>query len=436
MFSSIASGGRWMLPPHLYFIAKKLQDVLDGKCKRLMIFMPPRHGKSELVSRYFPACAIRQKPECRVILTSYEASFAEHWGEQARDAWMTAGALTASSTALVKNRGNWWSTPEGGYMTTAGVGGPITGKGMDIGIIDDPVKNAEEAYSETRREAIWNWYQSTFLTRLEPHGAVVLMMTRWHDDDLAGRLLKKEGADWDVVRLPAIAEDGDPIGREVGAPLWPQRFGLDELKPYMAMSPRWWASLYQQRPLVGEGSIAKREWFPIIEAMPEGAKAQARAWDLAATAKKGADFLCGCKVVRAGGLFIIADMSRSQFDPSGVLQRIQTIAAQDGRGVHVGIEQEPGASGKMTVAHIGQLLAGHRVQALHPGGDKVFRAMPMLDQAKMGNIKLLRGAWNDAFLQEIDAFGTGSGHDDQGDTAAYGFNMVASPAYVGFSLPS
>lgn len=399
-----------------------------------MIFMPPRHGKSELVSRYFPAYCINENPDARVILTSYEASFAEYWGEQARDAWATFRIMTGRPTTLSKNRGNWWTTPQGGYMTTAGVGGPITGKGMDIGIIDDPIKNAEEAYSETRREAIWNWYQSTFMTRLEPHGAIVLMMTRWHDDDLAGRLLRKEPGQWEVVTLPALAEAGDALGREIGEPLWPQRFGVEELKPYREMSPRWWAAMYQQRPLVSEGAIAKREWFAIIDAMPTGNRQEARAWDLAATAKKNADFLCGSKVVRVGGLWVVADMSRSQFDPAGVLQRIQSVALQDGRGVSVGIEQEPGASGKMTVAHIAQLLAGHRVQALQPSGDKVFRALPMLDQAKIGNVKLLRGAWNDTFLQEVECFGTGVGHDDQVDTTAYGFNMVAAPAYVGMSL--
>lgn len=434
LFARIVSGGKWTRSAHLDYVSNALNDVAEGRCKRLMIFMPPRHGKSELVSRYFPAYVLRQYPRKRVILTSYEASFAEHWGEQARDIWIRAGAIDGKSCRLKKSRGNWWSIPgDEGYMTTAGVGGPITGKGMDVGIIDDPIKNAEEAYSATRREAIWNWYLSTFTTRLEPGGSIILMMTRWHDDDLAGRLLKREPDKWLVIRLPAIAEENDEIGRAPGEALWHERFPVDALEPYREASTRWWSAMYQQRPLAAEGSVAKREWFSIIDAMPAGIRNAARAWDLAATASAKADFLCGTKLERVGGLFVISDVSRARLGPAEVLGRLQSVSRQDGPTVRIGVEQEPGASGKITVAHIASELAGYRIQALAPSGSKEFRALPFLDQARAGNVKLLRAAWNDAFLAEIDSFPVGE-HDDQVDTAAYAFNMVAPPPFVGISL--
>lgn len=436
LFARIVSNGRWECPKHLAHIARAMDDVAEGRCKRLMIFIPPRHGKSEFVSRYFPAHLLRKFPRKRVILTSYEASFAEHWGEQARDAWLMAGEVFGLSRRLKKSRGNWWSIPgDEGYMTTAGVGGPITGKGMDVGIIDDPIKNAEEAYSATRREAIWNWYLSTFTTRLEPGGAIILMMTRWHDDDLAGRLLKREPDKWRVIRLPAIAEENDEIGRALGEALWPERFPVDALAPYREASTRWWSAMYQQRPLAAEGSVAKREWFGILDSMPAGIRNAARAWDLAATASAKADFLCGTRIERVGGLFVISDISRARLGPAEVLGRLQSVSRQDGPAVRIGVEQEPGASGKITVAHIASELAGYRIQALAPSGSKEFRALPFLDQARAGNVKLLRSAWNDAFLAEIDSFPVGE-HDDQVDTAAYAFNMVAPPPFVGISLAS
>lgn len=415
-------------------IGRSLERVRTGQCKRLMIFLPPRHGKSEFVSRYFPAACIRARAETRVIFGSYEASFAEHWGEQSRDAWVSFGDTMHLSTELKRNRGNWWMTQAGGYMTTAGVGGPITGKGMDIGIIDDPVKNAEEAYSETRREALWNWYLSTFLTRLEPGGSIVLMMTRWHHDDLAGRLLAREGDDWEVIRIPAIAEDNDPLGRKEGDALWASRFSLEQLEKMRQTLPeRWWAALYQQRPLTSEGSVAKREWFPVVDSLPLGTSRKVRAWDLAATASGKADFLSGTKMERIGNQFFITDIARSRMGPADVTPRIQSISNQDGISVQLGIEQEPGASGKIVISHIAGILAGHRIEALAPSGDKVFRAMPLLDQAKAGNVFLLRGSWNTTFLDEIESFPVGK-HDDQVDTAAYAFNMLAEPQYTGFSL--
>lgn len=433
-FARAVSGGRWLCPPHLLYAANALDRVRKGELKRLMIFMPPRHGKSELVSKYFPACLMRNHPDRRVILCSYEAEFAAHWGEQAKLVWEASGETFGASSLLRSWRSNWWITPEGGYMATAGVLGGITGKGMDVGIIDDPVKNAAEAYSETYRENVWNWYLSTFATRLEPGGAIILMMTRWHHDDLAGRLLRNQPGEWEVIRFPAIAEGPDALGRNEGEALWPERYDLKTLGAIRDSSVRWWNAMYQQTPLEAEGAVANREWFNVVDRLPSGEAEFVRSWDLAATVSGKADWLVGTKMAKIGGRFYVVDVARSRTAPADVLPRITTIASQDGKGVYITVEQEGGGSGKIVSAHIASQLAGYRVEFVRPTGDKVFRAIPFLDQAKAGNVFILRGDWNDAYLSELDTFPNGE-HDDQVDTSAYAFGELAESRFVGVSIP-
>lgn len=419
-----ASKHRWLPRRHLRYLARRLRAVAAGECKKLMIFMPPRHGKSETVSRWFPAWYLRMFPRNRVMLASYEASFAAHWGEQARGAWSEMGPLFQSSATLARDRADWWMIEgTGGYMTTVGVGGPLTGKGANIGIIDDPIKNAEEAFSKAHRERLWNWYLSTFLTRLEPGGAQVIMLTRWHEDDLAGRLLKREGKDWEVIRFPAIAGENDQLGRALGEALWPSRFSTTALAEIRAsIGGRWWSALYQQDPLPAE-SAASRGWFQIVDRPPLDPSRRIRAWDLAATAKKQADYLCGAKMFKCGNFFVVADVIRRQIGPAHVAPLIRTTAEQDGGGVQVLVEQEPAASGKIASHAITSGLAGFNVRTVIPSGDKLLRATPFLDQCRAGNVVLLRGSWNDAFLDEVTQFPNGE-HDDVVDACAHAFNAM------------
>lgn len=246
-----------------------LHDVAHGRCKRLMISMPPRHGKSELTSRYFPAWYLGTHPDNRVIFTSYEADFAATWGRKARDLLTAHGpdvfGVFVRQDSSAADR--WDIARHDGGMVTAGVRGPITGKGAHVLIIDDPVKNAEEARSPTIREKTWDWYKSTAFSRLEPGGAVILIMTRWHRDDLAGRILK-EGHDhdpepWRVIKLPAVATgiEPDPLGRQPGEALWPERYSIADLAPNRS-DPYWWGSLYQQDPLAEGGTEWAESLFP------------------------------------------------------------------------------------------------------------------------------------------------------------------------------
>lgn len=267
LFAAHASGGRWRRAPHLQLLDRALFDVAAGRLKRLIVTMPPRHGKSQLISRYFPAWYLGAFPDRRIILASYAQTFASKWGRAARNVLDQHGADLFGVTVdrNVSAAVNWTIAGHEGGMITAGVGGAITGQGADLLLIDDPVKNAEEANSSVYRESTWDWWQSTAYTRLEPGGACVLVQTRWHVDDLAGRLIRDMGdggEPWRVLNLPAIAEAGDELGRAPGAALWPERYGVEQLATIrQAIGTENWLSLYQQKPVLEGGDKIKSSWF-------------------------------------------------------------------------------------------------------------------------------------------------------------------------------
>lgn len=253
---------------HHRVIADKLGAVERGEIDRLMIFMPPRHGKSELASRKFPAWYLGRNPSKQIIAASYNSDLARDFGRDVRNlvgepeyrAIFNGVELSADSQAA-----NRMHTNHGGMYIAAGVGTAVTGRGADVLLIDDPLKDREEADSERRRDTVWNWFRSTAYTRLMPGGAVVLIQTRWHEDDLAGRLLqqdgrKDEGGQWDVLELPAI---------DNGRALWPEWYPVSTLERIKAaIGPREWSALYQQRPQPDEGTFFQRDWFKEWEALP------------------------------------------------------------------------------------------------------------------------------------------------------------------------
>lgn len=213
--------------------------------------MPPRHAKSTLISHWFGVWYLHLFPERRIILTSYAADYAATWGRRVRNSIVEHGEVLGLSLAGDTTAADAWETEQRGGMVTAGVGGPITGRGADILIVDDPIKNSEEANSATYRDKVWEWWQSTAVTRLEPGAAAIVVMTRWHEDDLAGKLLSDEdsGGEWELLNLPAIAEKDDVIGRHEGEALWPERYDLAALdNRRLAVGEYVWQSLFQQRP--------------------------------------------------------------------------------------------------------------------------------------------------------------------------------------------
>ncbi len=269
--AEVASDGKWRRARHLELIDDKLLALAERRIRRLIITMPPRHGKSELCSRYFPAWYLARFPDHRIIWTSYEAEFAASWGGKARDVMAEYGpplfGLGVREDATARH--SWNIAEHDGGMATAGVGGPITGRGANLLGLDDPIKNAEQANSPTYREKTWDWWQSTAYTRLEPDGVVLVILTRWHEADLAGKLIAESASDesddeekWHILNLPALAEGNDPMGRKEGEALWPDRWPADKLeKRKRRFGSYVWSALYQQRPAPEEGGKFKRNWF-------------------------------------------------------------------------------------------------------------------------------------------------------------------------------
>jgi len=246
--------------------------VAAGRTKRLMIFMPPGSAKSHYGNVNFAPYYLGRNPDHGIITASYGQDLADKWGRRSRN--IVAGqdyrAIFGFGVASNSGAANRWATERGGEYIAVGVGGPITGNRADGAIIDDPVKGREEAESETVREKVKAWYKDDFWTRLKPDAWVVLIMTRWHEDDLAGWLIeeaKKGGEQWEVLSLPALAEENDPLGRKIGEPLWPEWF-TPAMFAEAQRDRRRWTALYQQRPTPEEGDYFKREWLRWYDELP------------------------------------------------------------------------------------------------------------------------------------------------------------------------
>jgi hypothetical protein len=285
-FAQQAEPGLWERWDHLEVLCDALLRVAQGRLRRLMVNMPPRHGKSETTSHWFPAWYLGTYPDRRVILTSYEADFAASWGRKARGELEEWGpkvfGVTVNPRSKAANR--WELLGHHGGMVTAGVGGPITGRGANVLVIDDPVKNALEASSPLTQVRNWEWYQGVARTRLEPGGSIVLVMTRWNESDLAGMILQdarekgREG-EWEVIKLQAISKkrttyllsSGREVVREAGEALCPERYDLKALKDIRQdVGDYYWDAEYQQEPQPPLGGYFFRDWDPAVHVRSEG----------------------------------------------------------------------------------------------------------------------------------------------------------------------
>jgi predicted phage terminase large subunit-like protein len=249
--------------PYLLLLYEALLDVVAGDINRLMIFMPPRHGKSEAVTVRFPAWMLERSPSMRFILAAYNFSLASKFSRKVQRIAQSRG-LHLDREAI-----DDWTTDAEGGVRAVGVGSGVTGHGANGIIIDDPVKSREEAYSAIYREKVWDWYRDDLYTRLEPGAFIILIMTRWHHDDLAGRILANDTTqEWKVIKLPAFAEANDPLGRKEGDALCPERFGVAELQAIKTTMGGDFECLYQQNPTAAAGDIFKREWWKYYKALP------------------------------------------------------------------------------------------------------------------------------------------------------------------------
>lgn len=248
---------------HHRLLINELAAVARGEVRRLMVFMPPGSAKSTYASDLFPAWYLAQRPDLSIIAASNTADLAQSFSRRVRGRVREHGGLLGYG--LAREAEELWTTTTGGQYRAAGVGGVITGLRADLAVIDDPVRSREDADSEIRRNRVWEWFNDDLSTRLRPGAGVVLVNTRWHEDDLAGRLLERQPDDWRVLSLPAIAESpDDPLGRAPGETLWNDDaygYGAELLRTRDRAEARTWSALYQQRPAPIEGSLFKREWI-------------------------------------------------------------------------------------------------------------------------------------------------------------------------------
>jgi len=438
-------------------IAEALEKVERGEITRLIISLPPRHGKSTITSEIFPAWFLGRNPDKRIIACSHGASLAHKFSRKARN--LIAGRAFVNvfgdrgapsglrlrrdrshtdrpyAVALAqdsRNVGEWdLASPHKGGYTSAGVGGSITGRGGHILLLDDPVKGAKEAASQTISEGIWEWYLSDAYTRLEENGAIVIIMTRWREDDLAGRVLQAakddpEADQWVELRLPALAEENDPLGRPEGACLWEEKFPVARLlRIAKTLGQRVFAALFQQRPTAAEGDLFHTGRLRIVDAAPALVAGRVRYWDKAGTQSGGA-YTAGVKISRGyDDVYYIEDVVRGQWGSDVRNDTMRNTAWLDGPTVTQWVEQEPGSGGKESAEITVKLLAGLVVLVERVTGSKEVRANPYAAQVNGGNVCLVRGPWNKAYIDELGMAPNGT-YWDQIDASSGGFTKLAA----------
>lgn len=413
---------------------RRLLDDLDavsrGEVDRLMVLMPPGSAKSTYVSILFPAWFLARHRRAALIMACHTEGLASHFGRRTRALIQDHAATLGYGLSRDERAAHRWRTNAGGEYFATGIHGPIAGRRADLAIIDDPIKSWAEADSPLAREHVWDWYRMDLIPRLKPRARLVLVMTRWHQDDLGGRILAMEGG-WTVLRLPALAESPDPLGRPPNAPLWPAWEDAEALaRKRAAMGERAFAALYQQDPRPPSGGLFLTERITFCDRPPAESEA-VRAWDLAASLPapgRDPDWTVGLRLERdPDGHFAITDLRRLRGTPGEVEAAIRATAEADGPAVAIALPQDPGQAGAAQTAYLTRALAGFVVRASPETGAKITRAGPVAAQVEAGHLRLLRGAWNHAFLEELRDFPNGH-KDDQVDALSRAFMTLVSKA--------
>ncbi len=446
---------------HHELVARYLDMWVKKDIKRLMIFEPPRHGKSEQVSRRLPAFILGQQPDASVISCTYAAELSIRLNRDVQriidePSYVNVFPETTlwGSNVVSVAHGTWLRNSDifevvgrKGVYKNAGVGGAITGMGFDYGIIDDPVKNREEASSTTYRQKVYDWYTSTFYTRAEKDACILLTMTRWHEDDLAGRLLELAKSDpeadqWVVLNLPAIAEGelhSEDI-REPGEPLWPNKYSSHALKGIKSTAGTYdWSALYQQNPTPLEGGIFKPWWWkfwkpadtilPAVKLRGEDGKEiyvepeqipadhlieeTAQSWDMAFKDTETSSYVCGQVWKKRGANKYLIDQDKERRDFVSTCNAVQAMTKRFPEAKAKWVEDK--ANGPAVISTLKSKVAG--LLAVTPQGSKEARAYAVTPEIESGNVYLPHPAiapWVGDFIKECAGFPNAS-NDDQVD---------------------
>ena len=401
--------------PHILHIRQHLDRVTAGEIRRLMIFVPPRHGKSELTTVRYPAWRLERAPETRVIIGCYNSTLAEVFGRSARRICSERIALSADRTSVGD-----WETTAGGGLRAVGVGSGVTGRGADVIIVDDPIKSREEANSQAYRDRVFNWWTDDLYTRLEPDAAIILILTRWHMDDLAGRILASEDApNWTVVSLPAFAEANDPLGRTEGEALCPERFDEEALATIKAVQGSSFEALYQQRPSALEGAIFKRDWWRHYREGPTFSRI-VQSWDTAFKAGEANDFsVCTTWGETKAGWYLL-DRWKRRVEFPALKVMAQTLFEQFKPSV---VLVEDKASGQSLIQ---ELKRDTRlpILAIKVDSDKVSRAYAVTPLIETGRVFLPESApWLVDYVDSMANFPNAT-YDDDVDSTTQALNYL------------
>lgn len=435
---------------HIEVICEHLEAVIAGQIRNLLINIPPRHMKSLGTSVALPAWVWQrprkanlplQGPQVKFLFASYAQALSVRDSVKCRrvlespwykDRWGHRFQLTGDQNTKTR-----FDNDRGGYRLATSVDGALTGEGGDIIVVDDP-HNVTEIDSEATIDSTVQWWEESMSTRLNDKrtGAFIMIMQRISNKDLAGRIIAREADRWTHLCLPARYERAHPYvygkdpRKKEGEPLWKERFPDHELKDLeRRMGSFAIAGQLQQRPQPREGRMFKRHWFEVVDAVPAVVRKRVRAWDLAATSEQESsdpDFTCGLKMsVDADGIYYIEDVIYEREAGLAVERLVRNTAKQDGKRAEVWIPQDPAQAGKVQAKAYIRALAGFIVKTspVSKSGDKPTRAGPWCVQAEAGNIKLLRGAWNEPFLDSVCIFPGGT-HDDDVDAASLAFEGI------------
>lgn len=409
---------------HHDYLCKKLQDFADKKIKRLMVFMPPRHGKSELTSRRFPAWLLGRNPKTKIIATSYAAELASSFNRDVQriiddpryyDLFPNTrlnGSNVRTTKSWLRNNDIFEVVNYSGFYRSAGVGGAITGLGGEYLIIDDPFKNYEEAKSPTIRRKVFEWYTSTLYTRQEKEAGILLIQTRWHEDDLAGMLLElqKKGEEfsdqWEVVNFPAILEsESEKDPRSIGQTLWPEKYNEDWMKITRAsLGSFQFSALYQQNPTPDEGQFVKSTWLKSYKATPDYFEKVCMSWDMTfGSEKKTADYVVGSVYGKIGSSIYLLDKVRGQWDFPETIEQFKRLSAKHPRAQAKLIEAK--ANGQAVIDLLKKSVSG--LIPVLPTSSKQSRMSACQPFYEAGNIFYpdpTIAPWVDSHIDEVLGF--------------------------------
>jgi len=424
----VASAHSQSLAHHHEILIKRLQAVVDGECDRLMIHMPPGSAKSTFGSTLFPAFYLGRHPTARLIATSHTASLASYFGRSVRNTLIEYDEILGVGIAAGSRGAADFSTNYGGQYFASGVRGPITGRRADLILIDDPIKSWAEAESLASRDALYDWYRAELTARLKPRGRIVLIMTRWHDDDLAARIVRTQ-KQWSTLSLPALAGPNDEHGRAENEALWPEwqtKEDLDRIRRDVGEVV--FAAMYQQQPIKTGTKTFKIDKIKFLDA-PIDPIRTIRAWDFASTEANGTndpDYTVGLKLgITSQNQLVVLDVARFRAGSNEVNEQLRNTARRDGGQTIIAIPQDPGQAGAAQIAFLTRDLVGYKVISSTETGPKTFRARAAAAQIEAGNLAIVRAAWNDVFLSELNIF-PGGGKDDQVDALSRAVNTIAT----------